>query len=187
MPAIPSDQSIPADLGRRRAVLESALVTFARFGYRKTSMDEVARAAHISRPGLYFLFDSKQALFREAVTHALERDLDVIARELSNTARPLNQRLVGAFDQWGGPYIGPLTGDIFGATAEDPALLGEILETAPRRFEDLITTAIADSRESDATARAQTLISASIGIKHQFTTREAYLARLTIATDLILP
>ncbi|MGW5822670.1 TetR family transcriptional regulator, partial [Streptomyces noursei] len=36
---------------RRTAVLDSAMVTFARFGYRKTSMEEVARAARISRPG----------------------------------------------------------------------------------------------------------------------------------------
>ncbi|MFD6726563.1 helix-turn-helix domain-containing protein, partial [Streptomyces sp. NPDC060131] len=43
-----------ADADRRTMVLESAMATFARFGYRKTSMEEVARAAHISRPGLYF-------------------------------------------------------------------------------------------------------------------------------------
>ena len=58
---------------RRALVLESALLTFARFGYRKTSMEAVAQAAHISRPGLYFLFSSKEELFRAAVTQALGR------------------------------------------------------------------------------------------------------------------
>ena len=43
--------STVADTGRRTAVLESAMATFARFGYRKTTMEEVARAARISRPG----------------------------------------------------------------------------------------------------------------------------------------
>ena len=61
------------------------------------------------------------------------------------------------------------------------------MAAAPRRFEELTTTAIADSLDSDATARARTLISASIGIKHQVTTGEAYLARLAIAMNLILP
>ncbi|MZD09631.1 TetR family transcriptional regulator, partial [Streptomyces sp. SID5785] len=54
------------DTDRRSLVLDSAMATFARFGYRKTSMEEVARAARISRPGLYFLFSSKEALFRAA-------------------------------------------------------------------------------------------------------------------------
>jgi len=72
-PALASPASLTAvtQTDRRDAVLASALVTFARFGYRKTSMEEVARAAHISRPGLYFLFSSKELLFRAAVTRSL--------------------------------------------------------------------------------------------------------------------
>ena len=186
MSALPLDPPAPADTGRRQAVLESALVTFVRFGYRKTSMDDVAKAAHISRPGLYFLFDSKKALFRAAVSHALERDLEVIARELADAALPLKSRLIAAFDHWGGGYIGPLTIEVPGFTAEDPALLVDILDSAPRRFETLVTDAVAGSYAGDAAQRAQTVISASIGIKHQVASREDYLAKLTIALDVIL-
>ena len=181
------DPTDPEDSGRRESVLESAMATFARFGYRKTSMDEIAQAAHISRPGLYFLFGSKQALFREAVTRALGRDLDAIARELDDTARPLNDRILGAFDRWGGSYVGPLS-DELAATRDDPAGLGTILTTAPQRFADLVTAAIAEPAPgTDAAARAATIISASIGIKHQVGSREAYSRRLAIAADLILP
>lgn len=52
-------------------------------------MAGVAHAAHISRPGRYFLFTSKEALFRAAVTQALERDIAVVERVLTNTDRPL--------------------------------------------------------------------------------------------------
>jgi len=41
----------PDDL-RRRRLLDVALATFLRFGFRKTSMEEVARAAGLSRQGL---------------------------------------------------------------------------------------------------------------------------------------
>jgi AcrR family transcriptional regulator len=173
-----------ADSDRKVAVLESAMATFGRFGYRKTSMDDVAQAAHISRPGLYFLFSSKQSLFRAAVSHALERDLGIIATELADPSRPLAERLIAAFDRWGGPYVGPLTGE--GIADGDPSLLGEIRDAAPRRFEELVTTAIADTADPHAVSRAQTIISASIGIKHQVTTRQDYLARLAIATEVIL-
>lgn len=168
-------------------VLDSAMVTFARFGYRKTSMEEVARAAHISRPGLYFLFSSKETLFRAAATQALEGDIAAVERVLAAPGRPLRERLVEAFDQWAGRYIGPLARDIAAVIEDNPGLLGEITETAPRRFEQLLTEAIAaESGPATAPRVAQTLISTSIGLKHQAESREFYLERLKVAVDLLV-
>src|SRR3569833_2700121 len=87
-PAASNAPSNAAEAGRRDAVLESALLTFARHGYRKASMEEVARAARISRPGLYFLFESKEALFRAANSRALKEDLAAAERILADTGRP---------------------------------------------------------------------------------------------------
>nr|WP_281912146.1 TetR/AcrR family transcriptional regulator [Streptomyces olivaceus] len=163
------------------------MVTFARFGYRKTSMEEVARAAHISRPGLYFLFSSKETLFRAAATQALEGDIAAVERVLAAPGRPLRERLVEAFDQWAGRYIGPLARDIAAVIEDNPGLLGEITETAPRRFEQLLTEAIAaESGPATAPRVAQTLISTSIGLKHQAASREFYLERLKVAVDLLV-
>ncbi|WP_290059511.1 TetR/AcrR family transcriptional regulator [Amycolatopsis solani] len=175
-----------AEVSRRDAVLESALLTFARHGYRKTSMEEVARTARISRPGLYFLFDSKEVLFRAAVTRALEHDLATVERLLADTGRPLPERIVDAFDQWAGRYVGPLGRDVPGVIEENPDLLGEIVRTAPKRFEELVTNAIAVVSGDSASAIAQTLISASIGLKHQVETREAYVARFATAVGLLV-
>ncbi|MBU4465508.1 MAG: TetR/AcrR family transcriptional regulator; helix-turn-helix transcriptional regulator [Actinobacteria bacterium] len=160
--------------------------TFSRFGYRKTSMDDVAKAAHISRPGLYFLFDSKPALFREAVAHALNRDLRLIAQHLSGADRSLSERLIAAFDLWAGSYIGPLTQDLPGAMNADPSILGTALDDAPRQFEELVINAIARSRLADGADRARTLISTSIGIKHQVPNRAEYLDRLGVAVAFLL-
>jgi AcrR family transcriptional regulator len=176
-----------ADTDRRETVLESALATFARFGYRKTSMDEVARAARISRPGLYFLFTSKEALFRAAVAQALERDVAEVERVLAGADRPLRRRLLESFDQWAGRYIGPLSRDISTVIEDNPDLLGSIVDAAPRRFEELITDAIADeSGQAMATRVAKTLISTSIGIKHQVEARDVYLERLEVAINLLV-
>ena len=60
---------------RREALLEAAVGVFARYGFRKASMDEVARAAGVSRQGLYLLFADKEELFRKALTHKLARQL----------------------------------------------------------------------------------------------------------------
>ncbi|MGD6748902.1 TetR/AcrR family transcriptional regulator [Streptomyces sp. BH105] len=175
------------DADRRSRVLDSAMATFARFGYRKTSMEEVARAAHISRPGLYFLFSSKEALFRAAATQTVERDLGAIEHLLADTDRPLPDRLVDAFDRWTGRYIGPLAGDITAVIEDNPHLLDEITESAPRRFEELITKALSrgSTRES-STPVAQTLISTSIGLKQQARAQEFYTARMRTAISLLV-
>jgi AcrR family transcriptional regulator len=171
---------------RRAAVLDSALLTFARFGYRKTSMEEVARAAHISRPGLYFLFASKEALFRAAVTQALEQDLATVGRVLADAGRPLPERLLDAFDAWAGRYAGPLTRDVTTVVDANPDLLGSVVETAPRRFAELVADALAGSGRAAVEQTTQTLISTSIGVKHQVTSREDYRARMAVALDLLL-
>jgi AcrR family transcriptional regulator len=186
-PDVGDPPSSAADTDRRTMVLNSAMVTFARFGYRKTSMEEVARAAHISRPGLYFLFSSKETLFRAAVTQALERDVTAVGQILADTGRPLQERLVEAFDQWAGRYIGPLTRDVAVVIEDNPDLLGEIVETTPRHFEELLTAAIAvESGREAAPLVAQTMISTSIGLKHQAASREFYLERLEVAIDLLV-
>ena len=183
----PGRPPIVGDADRRAAVLESALATFARFGYRKTSMEEVARAADISRPGLYFLFASKETLFRSAVTQALDQDLAAIERILADTDRPLRQRLLESFDRWSGRYIGPLTGDIPTVIEENPSLLGPVAEAAPWHFEELITAAVtAGPARDSAIPVAQTLISTSVGIKHQVSSRDDYLERLEIAVRLLV-
>jgi AcrR family transcriptional regulator len=173
--------------GRQDAVLDSALRTFARHGYRKASMEEVARAARISRPGLYFLFESKEALFRAAVERALGEDLAAAEQVLADTGRPLHGRLLDAFDRWAGRYVGPMSRDVAGVIEENPDLLGPIVETAPRRFEELVTDAIAEEvGRASAVDVARTLISASVGVKYQVQTREAYLERLSIAIGLLV-
>jgi AcrR family transcriptional regulator len=184
------DTSATAGVDRRVAVLGSALVTFARFGYRKTSMDEVARAAHISRPGLYFLFASKEELFRAAVSEALKDDVAEVERILGESSLPIRDRLLDSFDRWSGRYIGPVAKDIAGVIENNPDLLGDIVELWPQRFADLITNAIAaEATKTDqktAIALAQTLISTAIGIKYQVDNRETYRERLEVAVDLLL-
>lgn len=180
-----------AAVDRRAAVLESALLTFTRFGYRKTSMEDVAQAAQISRPGLYFLFSSKPDLFRAAVAQALDRDLLAVTEALNHDRRPLDERLLESFDHWAGRYIGPMTLNITGVIDDNPDLLTTIVDVMPDRFAQLVTQAIAVDvsqvlSKAIATELAQTLISTSIGIKHQVHTRDEYRDRMALAIRLIL-
>ena len=55
----------------RQALLDSATELFAERGYARTSLDEIAAGARVTKGALYGHFRSKQALFR-AVLHQLE-------------------------------------------------------------------------------------------------------------------
>mgnify|MGYP000181502491 FL=1 len=57
---------------RRAALLAAAAEVFARYGYRKASMDDVARAAGLSRQGLYLHYPTKEQLFREGLRHLID-------------------------------------------------------------------------------------------------------------------
>jgi len=176
--------------GRRQHVLDAALLIFARYGYRKASVEDVARAADISRPGLYLYFPSKQDLFRAAVTYALDGDVAAAARILTDTDRPLRDRLIDAFDQWTGRYVGPLAKDVALLIENNPDLLGPLVTEYPRRFATMVTDAIAADMPAErgrmANDVAQTLLSTAYGIKHETSTREEFLARMTIGIDLLI-
>ena len=62
---------------KRLRILEGALKTVLAYGFSRTTMDDIARAADMSRPALYLLFKNKTDIYR-AVAQML---LDKSARE----------------------------------------------------------------------------------------------------------
>lgn len=74
---------------KQNAIMSSAWQAFATYGFRKTSMDDIARGAGMSRPALYQHYRNKEDIFRSLVQHhyddarinvrdALQVDGDVI-------------------------------------------------------------------------------------------------------------
>jgi len=47
---------------RQKAILNSAFQAFATYGFRKTSMDDIARGAGMSRPAVYLHYKNKEAI-----------------------------------------------------------------------------------------------------------------------------
>jgi len=50
--------------GKREAILAAALELFGRYGYRRTSIDDIARQAGIAKGTVYLYVENKEALFR---------------------------------------------------------------------------------------------------------------------------
>ncbi len=51
----------------RDRILEAAMTVFRRHGFRRSSIEETAEAAGLTRQALYHHFKSKEALFRAVI------------------------------------------------------------------------------------------------------------------------
>src|ERR1700732_4424455 len=108
---------------RQLAVLDAAVGVFARYGYRKASMDEVARAAGVSRQGLYLQFANKEELFRKTLEHSLNNQLNAAVAALARQDG-LEARIIAACDAWSGRFIGSLGSDAADLMCASTSLAG---------------------------------------------------------------
>lgn len=73
----------------RKKILGVANKLFSRFGFHKTSMDEIAKIARKAKGSLYYHFASKEELFKEVVSEELmdlKDQLDVIINKTDLSA-----------------------------------------------------------------------------------------------------
>jgi TetR/AcrR family transcriptional regulator, regulator of autoinduction and epiphytic fitness len=194
-------ESMPStvDRTRRERVLAVALEVFGRYGFRKTSMDEVARSADISRQGLYLYFASKEALFREAVRQELDAALADASRCLNEEGAELGQRVVAALDAWLGRYVGSmLSSDISGLLQNPAVQLGDMVDAASAAFDAQLAATVAaataekDRRRLGVTPEeiAAALHTVGQGAKYLASSRgesrAEFVARLTAPVRLVL-
>jgi len=78
---------------RRKQVTEAAALSFARFGYKGTTMDQVAKLARVGKGTIYTFYANKEELFGEILT-GLIRDLRIVADETLDPSLPFADNLM---------------------------------------------------------------------------------------------
>ncbi len=58
---------------RHSAVLDGAFAVFLRYGFQRTTMDDVAKECGVSRPALYLLFKNKTDIFQALASVMFEK------------------------------------------------------------------------------------------------------------------
>ena len=69
-------------------IMESARGLFARYGYGKTTMDDIAEKAGKGKSSLYHYFKSKEEVFEAAVSSEVENLFAVVARAVRKVEKP---------------------------------------------------------------------------------------------------
>jgi len=119
----------PDQNATRTALLDAAARRYARFGPRKTTMEEVARDAGFSRATAYKHFPSKDALYRALLERATRGFVDEVRRCIAapGSARAKLRRIV----------------EIAHTTyAQSPVLLGAVARDDEMRIEAIASEAM---------------------------------------------
>lgn len=83
---------------RRARIIEGAMRVFLAYGFARTTMDDIARAAELSRPALYLLFKNKSDIYRAIATMLLDDSVETARVELAADA-PFGERVTGAVEK----------------------------------------------------------------------------------------
>ena len=89
---------------KKARILDGALAVIGHFGVKKTSMDELAKAAGLSKQGLYH-FESKEELLAAAADRYFTEGLRLVKEALSRPEVALQERLVEAMYAWCGRHL----------------------------------------------------------------------------------
>ena len=78
-------------------ILDAALNLFRQYGYRRTSMEDIAQGANVAKGTLYIYFKSKDELF-EALARRLAAQIDADTRAVMEKNLPFEEKVLALLD-----------------------------------------------------------------------------------------
>nr|WP_197501653.1 TetR/AcrR family transcriptional regulator [Hyphomonas sp. Mor2] len=103
------------------------LIQFAKYGLRKTSMEDIARASGLSRQTVYNRFGSKEGAFKWTLQTFIGQIFETARAELDPAIEAPEEALLAAYQRWIGDFVEILTNHDHGM---------EILDLAVQSSED---------------------------------------------------
>ena len=130
-------------------ILKAASECFMRYGFKRTSMNDIAESVGISRGALYLLFQNKEEIFR-TVLENLHGQAILRAEAALQSEIKFGERLMAAFEGKDLEILGLVYDSPHGIELMEmsSAISADIFQTAQQRFVELLTEAIcqADAR-----------------------------------------
>jgi AcrR family transcriptional regulator len=123
----------------RERVLRAAFARFSSYGFRRTSMEDIALEAGVSRAALYLQFANKEEIFRALSRELHERAFEEAEAALRGDA-PLAERLHAAALAKSLRFVEIAHGSPHGSELldENSRLCGDLSLESERRFRELL-------------------------------------------------
>jgi AcrR family transcriptional regulator len=121
-------------------ILHAAYERFSRYGFRRTSMADIAAEAGVSRAALYLQFRNKEEIFRSLAKDLHDEALAGAATALDADGS-LGERLIAAFEAKSLRFVAIALGSPHGDELLDETnrLCGDLVGDMERRFLELLT------------------------------------------------
>jgi AcrR family transcriptional regulator len=170
-------------------ILTAASACFGRYGFKRTSMNDIAESAGISRGALYLLFQNKEDIFRTLCEY-LHGKAIVRAKAALQSEVGLSERLIAAFEGKDLELFELVCSSAHGSELIDlsHAIGADIFKAAERQFHELLTAAIHQANEKEEIElkrgdfqpdrAASLLIGCACGLKKSSSSVEEYRQQL---------
>ena len=131
------------------SILAAAWTCFARYGYKRVALEQIAQEAGISRAALYLHFRNKEAIFR-ALSRKLHQEMQEAAVKAAEPAGPLELRLEAILSAKLGHLFELVSASPHAAEIldENSRLCGDVSEEFRKRFLRVLRGPIADAQVS---------------------------------------
>ena len=159
---------------KRAVILDSALDLFRHYGYRRTSMEDIAQAANVAKGTLYLYFKSKDELF-EALARQIAERVDENLTAAAGRAIGTEEKILALLDAKLGFFYRWVLSSPHAAELIDskPMISEEIFSSVDRHFRSAVAKALKDGVRGgeldpkaaglSLEAAADTLIAAAYG------------------------
>ena len=183
---------------RRAEILDAALRVFGQYGYRRTSVDDIAREAQIGKGTIYLSFASKEEVFR-ALAQRLSQQMLTGAETASRRPGTTADKLAAMHAAWFGTYAEAVSRSPHAAELLDAKhrLSADLVADGASRYRQLVRDVLAEANTTGeldlepagltADTAAGLLIAAARGLEPSPDSPAAYrrslstLARVMIA------
>jgi AcrR family transcriptional regulator len=176
---------------RQAHVLEAALTVFARHGFSKTSIEDIAKAAGISRQGIYLHFKNKDEIFSASIQKTLDERLQATNKVLDDDRFTLEEKLLKALDEWFGRHVGLFHPEASDLGAQCERVLGDAVEKSRSSFQKKLEKVIVASSakktkgtDKRAATIADMLCACGLTWEHSFSSRQEFLEKMRDAIHL---
>lgn len=157
-------------------------------------MDDLARAARLSRQGLYLHFDTKETIFKAVIVRIVAQSRARHKAALDRDILDVPERLLGAFDAIHGSAVAePMSEHLDELLATAASLEGPGVKELEHDFVTGVVSILSKSGVAaswkragiSAKALAEHLYATSCGFKHSAKTQAAYRERMRTAIRIV--
>ena len=183
--------------GKRAAILDAALRLFGQYGYKRTSIDDIAVEAEIAKGSVYLSFTSKEEIFR-ALCEDIVRRIEAGAVRARDSETALPDRILGILQAKFGFYFETVQKSPHAAELMDSKnrLSAGLFEKSDRRYQRILRGAIeaasaggeiAPQRHGlSAAAVVELLLAGAYGIQHTATNSAVLQRRMAELVNVVL-